>query len=116
MEIQEDLVDYIWKHYQNYWTDLEQEANAHHFAQENLLRFKDRGIPEVNERYSKLTSTNPKVLALLQDGYSTFIKNVATRIYHEDRKNLNINRCPKCNGLARTPKARQCRYCFHSWY
>jgi hypothetical protein len=27
-----------------------------------------------------------------------------------------LNCCPKCDALAKTPKARQCRYCFHDWH
>lgn len=27
-----------------------------------------------------------------------------------------LNNCPKCNKLARTPYARQCRHCGHSWH
>ncbi len=26
-----------------------------------------------------------------------------------------VNKCPNCGKLARTPKAKQCRYCGHSW-
>ena len=27
-----------------------------------------------------------------------------------------INNCPKCGKLARTPRAKQCRYCRHDWH
>jgi len=33
---------------------------------------------------------------------------------HEDR--IFWNRCPKCGKLARTPKAKQCRFCQHDWH
>ncbi len=26
------------------------------------------------------------------------------------------NLCPECNKLARTPKAKQCRFCGHNWH
>jgi ribosomal protein L40E len=26
-----------------------------------------------------------------------------------------LNLCPKCNGIARTPEAKQCRYCKYTW-
>lgn len=45
-----------------------------------------------------------------------FRKRVVTRIYNENINELDLNRCPKCNGIARTPKARQCRYCKHDWH
>ena len=32
------------------------------------------------------------------------------------RKHKEGNNCPKCGKLARTPKAKQCRYCFYNWH
>jgi hypothetical protein len=40
---------------------------------------------------------------------------IALRIY-EKHKNEIINLCPKCQKLARTPKAKQCRHCGHDWH
>ncbi len=33
-----------------------------------------------------------------------------------DSGNKIINTCPKCGHLARTPKAKQCRFCGHDWH
>jgi hypothetical protein len=27
-----------------------------------------------------------------------------------------INRCPKCFKVTRTPRAKQCRWCYHDWH
>ncbi|AOW20836.1 hypothetical protein LPB138_09170 [Urechidicola croceus] len=27
-----------------------------------------------------------------------------------------VNKCPNCERLARTPKAKQCRFCGHKWF
>ena len=27
-----------------------------------------------------------------------------------------VKRCPKCDRVLRTPKAKQCRWCFHDWH
>ena len=35
-------------------------------------------------------------------------------IYRHGKEILNY--CPACNGLTRTPKAKQCRYCGHAWH
>ncbi len=40
---------------------------------------------------------------------------IAERILR-DSKDEVINNCPKCNQLARTPKAKQCRFCGHNWH
>lgn len=52
----------------------------------------------------------------LKDGYEEFELNVARRIMKEMPEEIFLNNCPKCNKLARTPYARQCRYCGHSWH
>ncbi|WP_172278760.1 hypothetical protein [Chryseobacterium sp. LAM-KRS1] len=41
--------------------------------------------------------------------------NVATRIISEYPEKVFFNNCPKCGKLARTPKAKQCRYCKYRW-
>jgi uncharacterized C2H2 Zn-finger protein len=27
-----------------------------------------------------------------------------------------VNRCPRCGEVAKTPKAKQCRFCKHDWH
>ena len=39
---------------------------------------------------------------------------IANRMLKEHPELLNY--CPKCNKLARTPKARQCRHCNYKWF
>ena len=41
---------------------------------------------------------------------------VAKRIMAEAPDKIFFNYCPKCDQLARTPYARQCRHCGHSWH
>ncbi len=57
---------------------------------------------------------DPEILKLLKNGIEEFERNVAIRI---DKTNfIDYNNCPKCNRLARTPKAQQCRFCSHDWH
>ena len=58
----------------------------------------------------------PDVKKFLKDGYEAFELNVARRIMKETPEKVFFNNCPKCNKLARTPYARQCRHCGHSWH
>ena len=113
METKKDILEYISRYCSEYYTELERKADDHHLAQTKLLRYKDRD-GHLGEKYNQMTSTDPQVLELLKDGYSEFRKRVIERIYNEQLSKLN--RCPKCNGLARTPRARQCRYCWHDWH
>lgn len=53
---------------------------------------------------------------LLKDGNDEFELNLARRIMRESPEKIYLNNCPKCNTLAGTPFARQCRNCGHDWH
>jgi hypothetical protein len=40
---------------------------------------------------------------------------IAERLLKDSADKL-INNCPKCGKLAKTPRAKQCRYCKHYWH
>jgi len=61
-------------------------------------------------------STDKEVLALLDGGIDTFRENTAKRISSDHKEVLDFNYCPKCNKLARTPFAKQCRFCGYDWH
>ena len=61
-------------------------------------------------------SDDPEVLLLARDGYDAFVLRTGQRILRDDRNRIVLNYCPRCKGLARTPKARQCRFCGNDWY
>jgi len=53
---------------------------------------------------------------MIADGYESFKKKVAERICSQHKSELGLNLCPRCNKIARTPKAKQCRFCFYAWH
>ncbi len=61
-------------------------------------------------------NSDPEVIKLLEHGYEVFEQNVVTRIIAETPEKVFFNNCPKCNKLARTPYAKQCRHCGYSWH
>jgi hypothetical protein len=61
-------------------------------------------------------SDDPEVIRLTSNGYEAFVEQTTKRILAEHADEVVLNRCPKCGALARTPKARQCRYCKHDWH
>lgn len=115
METKEDILNYIGRYCEHHWTELEQKARAHYIAQVKFLKYKDRN-EKYAEKYNQMNSNDPKVLDLLKDGYPKFRERVIERIYKEHWEEMEVNRCSKCNGLARTPNARQCRFCQHDWH
>jgi hypothetical protein len=109
-----DMLRYITKYCTEYMTAKEKAASRHYFAQVKLFKYKDRS-PSASDAYYNMASDDPEVLDLLKDGYDKFEEIYAQRIYDEHLDKLDINRCPSCSGVARTPEAKQCRYCGHSW-
>ncbi|MFC1224572.1 hypothetical protein ACFE6N_12230 [Pedobacter sp. BG31] len=61
-------------------------------------------------------SEDENILVLLQDGYDSFELTVAKRILLQHPEVVSLNKCPNCGKLARTPLAKQCRFCSHNWH
>jgi hypothetical protein len=64
----------------------------------------------------KWLSDDPEVLLLARDGYDAFVLWTGQRILNDNQGLIVLNYCPRCKGLARTPKARQCRFCGYDWH
>lgn len=43
-------------------------------------------------------------------------KRIAEIILRDYSDKVFLNNCPKCGKLARTPKAKQCRFCEYNWH
>ena len=66
--------------------------------------------------FSDLVTDDPQLLELMKGGYEACVQRIAERIRATHRNEIVINRCPRCHKLARTPKARQCRFCGNDWH
>ncbi len=103
-------------------TEVEVDALRHSNSMFKLMRPEDYDSIEsykarvnwFNER--KLITDNPNTLSLLEEGREEFYIKTATRIFQEGPDKIFFNYCPKCKQLARTPYARQCKRCGHSWH
>lgn len=79
-------------------------------------------------RYFSNLMTNDEKLALKHQMYiskssdnttlrnETFKTNIVKRIMNETPEKVFFNNCPKCGKLARTPQAKQCRFCSYNWH
>lgn len=106
------LTEYVW-------------ANGHHL----MTRLELRGMKAVHARFKAAhtesdslrrllldrwgSADDPAVVAALSEGEAAFRVAVRDRVLRDHPDFLM--RCPACNGVLRTPKARQCRWCFHHW-
>lgn len=66
--------------------------------------------------YRELLSDDPEVLELTRDGMESFLQRTSERIMAAHADEIHVNRCPRCGEVAKTPKARQCRFCRLDWH
>ena len=117
MEYDDDdiLTMYIWNHYQPLMTDFERlvgkaiigRAKAEDSTNPQQAAMLQRSWGLVNDA---------SVNAALHDGAAAFRRQVRDRLLVAHGEQIFINRCPICHRIVRTPKARLCVWCGHTWY
>lgn len=109
---------YITTFYPQFFTDEERVAQRHLHS---TIKLQDLGsekfsfFERIYKKVNWLTDWAP-VLDLIKDGEETFIINTAKRIIVDNPYDIFLNLCSKCNMLARTPYAKQCRHCGYGWH
>jgi hypothetical protein len=109
-----ELATYVWTHYQHLFTPVEAKAGwAVHADAKAAFGHKD--VAEFIWKRHGLAD-DPAVLAELAEGVEVFRRRAAHRVLREHAQQLFVNRCPRCNRVVRTPKARQCLWCGFDWH
>ncbi|CAI8785659.1 hypothetical protein [Chryseobacterium sp. IT-36CA2] len=108
-----ETINYIIRYFGKLLTRDEALALNHHMY--TLKSSESEHIRNVMIKQGWINS-DPEVIKLLEHGYEVFEQNVVTRILTETPEKVFFNNCPKCNKLARTPYAKQCRHCGYSWH
>ena len=120
MDHEPELVWYVVKYYDHLMTVPERLANRHLMGAMKATHGRSGVEAQAEARnawsFAGLMSNEPEVLSLAANGYEAFIQRTAARILEEQSGEIFFNRCPKCGRLARTPQARQCRFCGHDWH
>jgi hypothetical protein len=108
-----ELIDYIIQHYSYLMKHNEKQAHL------NIV-YLQKTEGNISMREGMIQKGwiihKPEYYDLLKEGYSAFFENVTERILRENETEVVLNLCPKCEKLARTPLAKQCRFCFYSWH
>ena len=117
LNMDKETAEYIINYFSNLLTSAERMAIKHTSSTYKLedSTSDNTNLTKVYRENGWLTS-DQLVLDLLKDGYDNFELNAATRIISQNPDKIFFNNCTKCNHLARTPYARQCRHCGHSWH
>lgn len=111
-ELYPELIDYIYDYCSKFKTPDEVLACFTISVPEKFLHGEGLALHKRIGRYSD----DPKIQAMIADGFENFKTRVATRIYNEHKNELSLNLCPKCSKIARTPQAKQCRFCSYNWH
>jgi hypothetical protein len=93
----DDLSQYIIRHYDHLLTPVERQG------------VKGTIRPVTRSDAVRSDSAEDRRLAAAR-------RQVVERVLREHTAEVVFNRCPKCEGLCRTPKAHQCFRCGHAWH
>jgi hypothetical protein len=114
-ELYPELIKYIFDYSGNFFLQSELIANKHLTGLSKAKYGLNTPMYKIMQEKGFI-SLDKDVTELTRDGFNAFKIKVATRIYNEHKDKLNLNLCPKCFKIARTPLAKQCRFCFHYWH
>ena len=116
MEYDEEavLTKYIWDNYYGLLTHLEKLAAKAVANQAKSSASGSRMASIIAERWGE--KLDPQVVEALEHGPDEFRRRVRDRILHKESDKVVINRCPVCQRIVRTPKAKQCLWCGHDWH
>ena len=112
---------YVIQYYAHLMTPQEWRAYGHLRATAKVTFGRTDVAAQLQARNSshparEFLSNDPEALQLASDGFHSFMMRTAQRILDERCDEVAFNYCPRCGALARTPKARQCRFCCHDWH
>ncbi|MBP2617544.1 hypothetical protein [Chryseobacterium jejuense] len=108
-----ETIHYIITYFSNLMTNREKLALKSH-----MFTYKTSDNPEMRKILTKRNwiSSDPEITSLLQNDYDEFELKIVQRIMAETPEKVFFNNCSQCNKLARTPYAKQCRFCGYSWH
>jgi hypothetical protein len=107
------LTAYLCQYYRHLFTELERKVDLRIKVEMKSKRLDSEVRAERIARYCG--PPDPQVDSALKQGHLAFFDRVRARILAEEADQVFINRCPICQRIARTPKARQCMWCHYDW-
>ena len=121
-QLDADKALYVVRYHGHLMTAQERLAHRHLTGTANLTHGRTDAAAQREVENSShpvardLLSRDLEVLRLASEGIDAFMLRTAQRIIDEHGNQIVFNHCPRCGALAKTPKARQCRFCRHDWH
>jgi hypothetical protein len=107
---------YVYRYYGSLMTELERKADMAFLVQSKAEAL-DPSDPYRSKVEAHFSHANEReVSALLSSGFESFERSVVARIIRQHGAALFVNRCPHCQRIVQTPRARQCLWCGLSWH
>jgi hypothetical protein len=113
--MEQALADYIWNYHRSLAKEVEAKA-WRHLGTTEKMDVDARRHAKIQLMKHGLLTEDEDALALVALGFPELKRRVVESIWAQHGQELAINRCPKCNGVCRTPEAKQCRCCHHDWH
>jgi hypothetical protein len=109
------LAEYVWTHFDHLMTAFEREVRRVIIWRTKADRCNDEAMAWVmKQKFGRVG--DPEIDAALHEGSDAFLQRVCRRALAEFGSSVFINRCPRCNRVVRTPRARQCFWCGYDWH
>jgi hypothetical protein len=114
----DEVISYVWNHFQHLMSDLERRTGLAIIGRQKAdaaKRAKSPTLAKILDLDWGLTRDS-QVNEALKEGPAVFRQRVCERLLATQASALQINRCPQCSRVVRTPKAKQCFWCGHDWH
>ena len=107
------LTRYVWTHYLALLTNEEKKVGRAIICRQKMTIRPGEMSDNV---IKKMGLNDPSIQHALKDGFDTYRDKVRRRVLQDHPEQVFINRCPKCEKVVGTPKARLCKWCHHKWF
>jgi hypothetical protein len=109
-----ELTQCIWDHFSHLMTEFERRVGHAIIGRQKAAGCGADSSHLLAIRWGH--TDDPEINAALADGPERYRRRVCSRILAEAGDEVLVNRCPECNRVLRTPRARQCFWCGHDWH
>jgi hypothetical protein len=109
----ETLTRYIWHNYRELMSNFEREVDLVAIVRQHAQKANPQLHQALLDHQGRCG--DPAIESALEAGFRAFYQRVRDRLLDEHSDQIVINRCPSCDRIVRTPRARVCVWCGHTW-